>query len=107
MKMNKSNSAFQRMSQTFLLISLTLFAGCKQEEAPADKKIKNLKPEEAVRLAKSIEATVTPQIADGLTLRLWGVDSLVADPVSIDIDDAADLERARQESERRNPSQVL
>ncbi len=28
-----------------------------------------------------------PQIADGLSLRLWASDSLVADPVAIDIDD--------------------
>lgn len=44
-------------------------------------------PVKTAAMAKSIEATVTPQLAAGLTLKLWGIDSLVADPVSIDIDD--------------------
>jgi len=65
-----------------------LLAGCKDKDSgPVDKRIKQLDPQQAATLAKSIEKTVTPQLAEGLTLTLWGVDSLVADPVSIDIDD--------------------
>ncbi len=102
MKTNKNISAVQSMSQIFLLISLALLAGCKQQEAPADKKIKRLQPERAVELAKAIEATVTPQIAEGFTLRLWGVDSLVADPVSIDIDDAGKLYYTRTNRQKNS-----
>lgn len=48
-------------------------------------------PEKTAALAKTIEGTVNPQLADGLKLTLWGIDSLVADPVSIDIDDDGKL----------------
>lgn len=70
-------------SLSFILISL--FILCCEEKA--DKRIKQMDPGKTAALAKSIEATVTPQVAEGLTLKLWGIDSLVADPVSIDIDD--------------------
>ena len=102
MEANKNNSSVQRISKICLLISLALLAGCKQEEAPVDKKIKSLPPEKAMQLAKSIEATVTPQIADGFTLKLWGVDSLVADPVSIDIDDAGKLYYTRTNRQKNS-----
>jgi putative heme-binding domain-containing protein len=46
---------------------------------------------ENVNMAKTIESGVSPTLADGLSLRLWAVDSLVADPVSLDIDDQGKL----------------
>ncbi len=52
-----------------------------------DTRIKAMNAERVKSLAGSIESSVTPQIAEGLTLKIWGIDSLVADPVSIDIDD--------------------
>jgi len=52
-----------------------------------DTRIKAMNAERVKTLAGSIESSVTPQIAEGLTLKIWGIDSLVADPVSIDIDD--------------------
>lgn len=52
-----------------------------------DTRIKAMNAERVNTLARSIESSVTPQIAEGLTLKIWGIDSLVADPVSIDIDD--------------------
>ncbi|HRG78221.1 MAG TPA: heme-binding protein, partial [Cyclobacteriaceae bacterium] len=67
------------------LILISLFIFCCEEKA--DKRIKQMDPGKTAALAKSIEATVTAQLAEGLTLKLWGIDSLVADPVSIDIDD--------------------
>ncbi|MEQ9437558.1 MAG: HEAT repeat domain-containing protein [Cyclobacteriaceae bacterium] len=60
--------------------------GCQTETT--DLRIKEMPPEQTVEMAKSIEATVSPELAEGLTLNIWGVDSLVADPISIDIDDA-------------------
>ena len=67
-----------------LLLVLFVF-GC--DGSTTDKRIKQMDPAKAAALARSIEATVTPQLAEGLTLKLWGIDSLVADPVAIDIDD--------------------
>lgn len=55
--------------------------------ADADLRIKTLDSNQAVALTQKIEAAVTPKLADGLTLKLWASDSLVADPVAIDIDD--------------------
>ena len=51
------------------------------QDEPIGKRIKRLLPEEASRMAKAIEAEVTPELAQGLTLRIWGVDSLIADPM--------------------------
>ncbi|QHT68221.1 c-type cytochrome [Rhodocytophaga rosea] len=62
-----------------------------QEEKVVDKRIKQLEPQQTAQMAKAIEATVSPQLAEGLTLKLWGVDSLVADPIAIDMDDAGRL----------------
>ena len=44
-------------------------------------------PSKTARLADSIEAHIKPELADSLTLSLWGIDSLVISPIAIDIDD--------------------
>jgi hypothetical protein len=74
----------------FLALSL---AGChsQPEKKPTDKRIKQMEPQQAAQLAKSIESGITPQLSEGLTLRLWGTDSIVADPIGIDIDDLGRL----------------
>jgi quinoprotein glucose dehydrogenase len=66
-----------------------LLAGFKKEEI--DKGIKQLAHQKAVEMASSIEALVKPELADGLSMKVWGVDSLVADPISIDIDNLGRL----------------
>ena len=48
-------------------------------------------PAKARQLATSVEALVRPELADSLTLSLWGVDSLVISPIAIDIDDDGSL----------------
>ena len=48
-------------------------------------------PQRTAELARSIEATVNPEISEGLNLSLWGIDSLVADPISIDVNDEGHL----------------
>ena len=52
-----------------------------------DLRMKELNPEQAARQADSIRTTVTPRLAEGLALSLWATDSLVADPVALDVDD--------------------
>lgn len=59
-------------------------------------------PEETAQIAKSIEALVTPELADGLTLSLWGIDSLVADPISIDIDDVGNIYYTRTNRQKNS-----
>ncbi|GAA4467360.1 c-type cytochrome [Nibrella saemangeumensis] len=58
---------------------------------PIKNRIKRMAPAEAAQLAKNIEALVTPELGEGLSLRLWGVDSLVADPIAINMDDLGRL----------------
>ncbi|QCR22735.1 HEAT repeat domain-containing protein [Pontibacter sp. SGAir0037] len=83
------------------LLPTLLFAGCKGEE-PVDRRIHSVVPEKAAQIAASIESLVTPELADGLTLRLWGIDSLVADPISIDIDDQGRLYYTRTNRQKHS-----
>lgn len=59
------------------------------EQESIDLKIQRLDNNEAVRKARETEASVIPllQLAEGISLKNWGVDSLIADPIAIDIDD--------------------
>lgn len=78
------------MKRFVLALSVFAFAaGCSKQppEIPSRKIIKTVAPEKLDQMRKTIESQVTPILAEGLTLKLWGVDSLVADPVSIDVDD--------------------
>jgi quinoprotein glucose dehydrogenase len=73
------------------ILSVGLFGSCekgKEESAiSVDKRIKTVEASKVQDMAKAVEGIVKPQLAEGLTLKLWGVDSLIADPVSLDIDD--------------------
>ncbi len=85
-----------------LSITLLFLAGCRKGEDPLNKSINEMDPLLAATVAHSIESTVTPQLAEGLTLRLWGVDSLVADPISIDMDDAGRLYYTRTNRQKNS-----
>lgn len=84
--------SFRRIQFFFLLLFCLayLLEGCKQKEQ-IDTRIKQMDPAKTAALAKSIESLVKPELADGLTLRLWGIDSLVISPVAIDIDDSGKI----------------
>jgi quinoprotein glucose dehydrogenase len=75
---------FNFLLVTVVTVGATL-QGCQQETGV--KGLKLMDPAQTVQLAGSIESLVKPELADSLTLRLWGVDSLVIAPISIDIDD--------------------
>ncbi|CAN5921397.1 c-type cytochrome [soil metagenome] len=66
-----------------------LLAGFK--EGIIDRGIKQLDPKQAVEMARAIEAEVKPELEEGLSMKVWGVDSLVADPVSIHVDNLGRL----------------
>jgi putative membrane-bound dehydrogenase-like protein len=73
-----------------LLFSVLFFSGC-NEEATVDTRIKRLDSTTLARLAGSVESVVKPELAGDLSLRLWGVDSLVVSPIAIDVDDKGAL----------------
>jgi len=91
--MKKIIAAIRKTQHLFcltILFSAAILPGCKQEE-PVDRRIKQLDSTSTARLAVAIETLVKPELAEGLTLRLWGVDSLVISPIAIDIDDLGNL----------------
>ncbi len=61
-----------------------------------------MNPEEAATMAQSIEEVVRPELEEGLTLSLWAVDSLVADPISIDVDDMGRLYYSRTNRQKNS-----
>lgn len=77
------------MNKRYILVLLLSYvAACNQQESgPADKRIKRMDAGLAAHLSDSIGAIVKPQLADSLSLTLWGIDSLVISPIAIDIDD--------------------
>ncbi|WKN30922.1 HEAT repeat domain-containing protein [Porifericola rhodea] len=75
------------------LVATTLFTNC--QEATPERKIKELPAEQTAKLSQTIRAGVNPELADGLSLKLWGVDSLVADPIAVDMDDDGSLYYSR------------
>src|SRR5687768_8432331 len=73
-----------------LSFSFILLLACKEEVT--DKRIKQLDPAQAAKMAAVIDTSIKPQLADSnLTLKIWGVDSLVISPIAIDIDDLGNL----------------
>ncbi|TDN95075.1 hypothetical protein DET49_103141 [Salegentibacter sp. 24] len=91
--MKKNGNCFFVNNTSFLwlcsfLCALFLFS-CKND--PVDTRIEQMDSEVATALAKDIEELINPEIANGLSLKIWGVDSLVADPIAIDIDDQGNL----------------
>lgn len=84
-----------RQSYSLLVFSfcMALLSSCKQEpSSPADKRIKQLEPAKAARMAAAVDSVFKPAITDtNLSLKLWGVDSLVISPIAIDIDDDGSL----------------
>jgi quinoprotein glucose dehydrogenase len=73
-----------------LLTGINFFSACKQPET--DKRIKQLAPTVAAQMAASVDSLFRPQLPDSnLTLKVWGVDSLVISPIAIDIDDDGSL----------------
>ncbi|GAB4056058.1 HEAT repeat domain-containing protein [Spirosoma litoris] len=103
--MKKGNMSLVKNKKVIWLCALApmlFLVGYQKEKDPIDRRIKRMAPEKAAQLAKTIEATVTPELAEGLTLRLWGVDSLVADPIAIDIDDNGKLYYTRTNRQKNS-----
>jgi quinoprotein glucose dehydrogenase len=74
----------------FLILTIAIvLVACKQE-SKKETTVNSVKLMDSARtkqMAASIDSLVKPELADSLTLSLWGVDSLVISPIAIDIDD--------------------
>jgi quinoprotein glucose dehydrogenase len=64
-----------------------IFQTCKEEIEPLyPTKVISLQEDQAAELASKIRKEVAAEVAEGLDLSLWAVDSLVSDPIAISID---------------------
>ncbi|WP_079715054.1 HEAT repeat domain-containing protein [Parapedobacter luteus] len=71
-----------------IIITLTAVAfvsGCRNKQV--DLPIKEMDPAQTAQIAATIEDRIHAELDSGLTLKLWGIDSLVISPIAIDIDD--------------------
>ena len=71
-------------------------------EQPADLRIKTLPSTELQQAAQAAEASISPALAPGLELSLWGSDKLVADPISIDIDNHGSIYYTRTNRQKNS-----
>ena len=96
-------NAISRLPLTNIFCALFLLAaaGCK-ENGPSDKRITLMDSLQNASMAQAVETQVTPALAEGLSLRLWAVDSLVADVVSLDIDDLGRLYYTRTNRQKNS-----
>lgn len=80
---------FIKNSSLFLFSIALLTSSC--QEPKVDLRIKSLDQAEVMTQVKTIEAAVSPVLTEGLKLSLWAVDSLVYDPISIQMTDQGEL----------------
>lgn len=85
-------------------VVLSAAAGCSTDQK--DLRLKKLTPEQVTQLKTAVEQQVQPQLAEGLQISVWGVDSLVADPVSIDVDDQGKLYYTRTNRQRNSEHDI-
>jgi quinoprotein glucose dehydrogenase len=75
-----------------LILAVLCLSACGSPDKPgADNVLKQIDPAEAVKLARGIDSTVKPELAPGLSLSLWGIDSLVISPIGISVDNLGNL----------------
>jgi quinoprotein glucose dehydrogenase len=96
--MPKINPVLQFLG-TLSILLLLVFSACKEKE-PVDLRITTLTKEEIAIQAEAARNSVTPVLAEGLKLEVWGVDSLVKDPIAIHVADDGSIYYTR--SPRRN-----
>jgi putative membrane-bound dehydrogenase-like protein len=77
-----------KLSPYLLFVGLLTFS-C--QESKIDLRIKSLDQETVKTQVKAIEASVSPVLTEGLKLSIWAVDSLVYDPISIQMTDQGEL----------------
>src|SRR5690606_33021329 len=89
------------MKKTIIAIAVsTLLWDCNQKTANLP--IKEMDPAQTAELAATIESQVNAELDSGLTLKLWGIDSLVISPIAIDIDDRGRLFYTTTDRQKRS-----
>ena len=86
----------------YLLAAAIPFAFSCSKQEPVDLREKNLSKEEISAMAQAAESQISPTLADGLKLSLWAVDSLVYDPISIQVTDDGSLYYTRTNRQKNS-----
>lgn len=86
--------------QLFAMLLLISMGFSCAKKTPVDLRVKQLDQEEVKTLASTIESMVSPKLAEGLSLSLWAVDSLIYDPISIQVDNEGTLYYSRTNRQR-------
>ena len=94
--MPKINPVLQFLG-TLSILLLLVFSACKEKE-PVDLRITTLTKEEIAIQAEAARNSVTPVLAEGLKMEVWGVDSLVKDPIAIHVADDGSIYYSRSPS---------
>ncbi|MEL6652984.1 MAG: heme-binding protein, partial [Bacteroidota bacterium] len=91
-----------RYSICSILLLLLSFVGCKESIPPATPEYIRLAPEKAAQIADSLQQAIQPKLAQGLEIKLWASDSLLADPVAIDIDNQGNIYATRTHRQKNS-----
>ncbi len=86
-------STFTAKRRNLVLLSLpfaALLHSCGQQ-TNTGLRIREFDSTFTARFADSVESALKPELAEGLRLTLWGIDSLVISPIAIDISDRGEL----------------
>ncbi|WP_257668616.1 HEAT repeat domain-containing protein [Parapedobacter tibetensis] len=85
MKKNAISAAAVKICLLGYFMAVLILQSCQRK--PIDLRITQMDSTQVAEIAAKIEATVRPELAEGMTLKLWGIDSLVISPIAIDVDD--------------------
>jgi quinoprotein glucose dehydrogenase len=78
--------------RSLLPMFLMMAFACQEKPKSSEElHITQMDHEEVRKMASEIEATMNPQLSEGLTMSLWAVDSMIVDPISISMDDDGSL----------------
>ena len=94
--------SFFKCFQLFICVWFVFSACGNNKDEQVKLQIKTLAPEQALSQAKAIESSVSPQLAEGLVMKIWATDSLVAGIVSVDMDDQGRLYYSRTNRQKNS-----
>ncbi|WP_192349811.1 HEAT repeat domain-containing protein [Algoriphagus sp. Y33] len=84
-----------------LAAAIPLLISCSENE-PVDLRERTLTKEEIAPMVQAAEAGINPTLSPGLKLSLWAVDSLVYDPISIQVTDDGSLYYTRTNRQKNS-----
>ncbi|WP_191321982.1 HEAT repeat domain-containing protein [Algoriphagus aquimarinus] len=88
-------------AKIILAAAIPLLFSCSKQEK-VDLRERNLSQEEIAPMVQAAESQVNPTLSPGFKLSLWAVDSLVYDPISIQITDDGSLYYSRTNRQKNS-----